>query len=428
MKKNLKTKTHNLYKIIFIFVVFLGIGYAFLEANLNINGDVTVEAPEFNTYIQSVSVTSGSTSGTPVIVGNDKKEVDFSTALTDNGSSFFEETTTLTNKGSAKAYIRNIDVKVYDSSDNEVTLSAPYEYSLTHGDGTPVAAGEELAVAGTQTYKLKFNYISGTDMNTVTDYPTYTFKIIYNFTKDIIILPAGKTKDTLTTGDEICIKGECFNFLHYEGTNDEDIVMLAKWNLKVGYIYNGRYEKTGEYTSTDPGYGLQSSEVLGYVSGSGRFNGIVHFSATNYWYDGSGLKTEYGSSYPTDVYDSTNYKIEPDFSTTCDNSTNCWKTPGYSIAYYVEEYKTLLTGYGATIKDARLLTYSEVTDSSIGCDSTNYSCPTNGFISNTSFWLGSAGWHDAVWTVGANGRFDSYTYSDYYFGVRPVIVLSKSNI
>ena len=85
-KYNSKTKTHNLYKILFLFVVFLGIGYAFLEANLNINGDVTVEAPELNAYIQGVSVTTGSTPGTPVIVGNDKKEVEFSTALTNDGN------------------------------------------------------------------------------------------------------------------------------------------------------------------------------------------------------------------------------------------------------------------------------------------------------------------------------------------------------
>ena len=196
MKKNIKTKTHNLYKIIFILVVFLGIGYAFLEANLNINGDVTVEAPELNSYIQGVSVTTGSTSGTPTIIGNDKKEVDFSTALTSDSNSFFEETTTLVNKGSKKAYLKSVDVKVYDSNDNEVTLSAPYEYSLTHGDETSVEPGEELAIAGTQTYKLKFNYISGTNMSTVTDYPTYTFKITYNFTKESF---ADDSWDTIVT-------------------------------------------------------------------------------------------------------------------------------------------------------------------------------------------------------------------------------------
>ena len=415
--KNSKIKTHNLYKIIFLFVVFLGIGYAFLEANLNINGDTTVEAPEFNTYVQSVSVTSGSTSGTPVIVGNDKKEVDFSTALTDNGSSFFEETTTLTNKGSAKAYIRNIDVKVYDSSNNEVTLSAPYEYSLTHGDGTAVDSAEEIAAGSTQTYKLKFNYISGTDMSTVTDYPSYTFKITYNFKKDIIDLPSGKTKDNLTTGDEICIKGECFNFLHYDGTNNEDIVMLTKYNLKVGNICknDSSYTKIGEYTSSDPGYGLQSSEARGYVLGASTDNGIVAFSTTSYWYAG-GLKPEYGTSYPADVYDATNYKGVPG-------------TNNYSVAYYVDGYKTKLENdYGVTIKDTRLLTYVEATDSSIGCDDLNSSCPTTGFITNTTFWLGTAIDNYNLWCVYSVGGFGRNGVDiGRGFGVRPVIVISKSS-
>ena len=195
MKKNIKTKTHNLYKIIFILVVFLGIGYAFLEANLNINGDVTVEAPELNSYIQGVNVTAGSTSGTPTIIGNDKKEVDFTTALTSDGSSFFEETTTIVNKGSKKAYLSGIDIKVYNGT-TEITLAAPYEYSITHGDGTAIETGEELAIAGTQTYKFKFNYISGTDMTTVTDYPSYTFKTTYNFTKESF---ADDSWDTIVT-------------------------------------------------------------------------------------------------------------------------------------------------------------------------------------------------------------------------------------
>ena len=76
-KSNIKTKTHNLYKVIFLFIVFLGIGYAFLEATLNIEGNTTVEAPELNVYVQSTSVTSGSTAGTPTIIGTDKKEVDY---------------------------------------------------------------------------------------------------------------------------------------------------------------------------------------------------------------------------------------------------------------------------------------------------------------------------------------------------------------
>jgi len=182
MKKNNYVRTHNLYKIIFIFILFLGIGYALLDATLDIDGNTTVTAPTLNVYVQGTSVTTGSTTGTPTIIGNDKKEVDFSTALTNDGNSFFEETTTLVNKGTKKAYLLSIDVKVYDSNNNEVTLSSPYQYSLTNDNGTPISIGSELAVNSTASYKFKFNYVTGTDMTTVTDYPTYTFKITYNYT------------------------------------------------------------------------------------------------------------------------------------------------------------------------------------------------------------------------------------------------------
>jgi hypothetical protein len=205
--------------------------------------------------------------------------------------------------------------------------------------------------------------------------------------------------------------------------------MLSKYNLKVGNIYDSSGHNPGEYTSSDTGYGLQSSEVRGYVSEQTRY-GTVVFSATNYWYDGSALKPEYGSSYPADVYDPVNYKTEPDFSTTCDNSTNCYYTPGYSVAYYVEAYKDILSSYGTTIKEARLLTYAEATDSSIGCDASDYICPTNGFITNTSFWLGSAVSSSRVWVVISDGGFLDYGSlgKDIYVGVRPVIVVEKSNL
>jgi len=187
----------------------------------------------------------------------------------------------------------------------------------------------------------------------------------------IEIITQNRTKDTLQVGDEICINGdtrECFNFIGYDGNN---IKMLSKWNLKVGGIYDNQGNKTGEYTSSDIGYGLQSSDVRGSISGASAYNGTVDFSKTNYW-DSSGLKQKYGSSYPADVYDT-------DYSDATGNN--------YSIAYYVEEYKDKLEDYGVSISNARLLTYAEAVDSSIGCTS-NHFCPTTGFITNTHSGLG----------------------------------------
>ena len=235
------------------------------------------------------------------------------------------------------------------------------------------------------------------------------------------IMTANRTKDTLQVGDEICVNGdttECFNFIRYDGNN---IKMLSKYNLKVGNIYDSAGTKTGEYSSSDTGYGLQSSEALGYVSGQNRY-GTVAFSGTNYWYDGSTLKSKYGSAWDTNnIYDT-------DYSDA--SGTN------YSVAYYVENYKDILENYGLTIQYARLLIYEEATDSNIGCNESSYSCPTTGFITNTSFWLGTAYSASDVWGVYADGLFfkgspsgGSCEYFDgYYYGVRPVIVISKSAI
>ena len=226
--------------------------------------------------------------------------------------------------------------------------------------------------------------------------------------KSVVILPIGRTKDNLQVGDEICIEGtttECFNFIGYE---DNDIKMLAKWNLNVGN------NPKGEATN------LQDSDVKGMKASSTTY-GNVAFSATYHWND-NGLKPKYGSSYPADIYDA-DYKTEPDFSNAGYNTT------GYSIAYYVEEYKDILESYGATIKEARLLKYSEATDASIGCSLSPQACPTNSFITNTSYWTSQAQNQSILWIIASDGSFGTttYTYSGA-FGVRPVIVISKNNI
>ena len=251
---------------------------------------------------------------------------------------------------------------------------------------------------------------------------------------DLIELPDGRSKDNLQLGDEICIYAdttECFYFTGYDGN---DIKMLSKWNLKVGDIldvdpnYNdGRYTAYDCYPTTTPGYGLQSSEARGYLYGEVEY-GAVGFSSSAYWLDGSSLRPKYGNSFPADVYDN-DYAIEPDFSTPC-TGNNCWQnTNGYTIAYYVENYKDVLESYGVTIEEARLLTYDEATNIKEQCPEENYSCSNNSFIVDTSYWLGTVSPLQSKDTVYGIYRNDDIYRSLYYknaFGVRPLIKISKS--
>lgn len=217
-------------------------------------------------------------------------------------------------------------------------------------------------------------------------------------------LPEGRNAYNLQVGDEVCINGdttECFNFIGYDGNN---IKLLSKWNLNVGD------------EAKDVETNLQDSDVKGGADEL-PYYGSVAFSNSGYWEDGNGLKAKYGTSYPADVYD-------PDYEY-------------YSVASYVKNYKNILESYGATINSARLLTYSEAIDNSIGCNSNDELCPTDSFITNTSFWLGTADRvagesYQLIWNISTSGRFGLSTYQGYYdgyvFGVRPVIVLSKREV
>ena len=426
-KRSFLIKRKNIAKLLILIVLGMTVGFAAINTTLKLVGTLEVAKTTWIIEWENPSATGGVTpTSAPTVNSEDPTKVEYQVTLSDPGD-YFEFTVDARNKGTIDAMITNVENVAYENN-TQIAWPTFIENEVTYSDGTALANDHYLKAGTKESFKVKLTYKTGLKADNLP--PTSkTYKFVFTLTymqadehatdrPKLWSLPEGKTATTLSLGDEICLTADptqCFNFIKYDGTNNEDVVMLSKYNLNVGPNAKG--------TATNK----QDSDVKGYVD-SGTKYGNVAFSSTNYWYDGSALKPEYGSSYPADVYDPVNYKTEPDFSTTCD-STNCYYTPGYSVAYYVEAYKTILTGYGAKIKDARLLKYSEATDSSIGCDGSNFSCPTTGFITNTSFWLGSARDYLYVWVVGSDGGLYYHSFdNDNYFGVRPVITLSKSQI
>ena len=235
---------------------------------------------------------------------------------------------------------------------------------------------------------------------------------ITEYVPSLFILPLGRTKDNLQVGDEICIDGttrECFNFIKYDGN---DVVMLSKYNLNVG---------ENAVTGTQ---GIQNSLATGYSENSLPINehyysSSVAFSGTNYWVDeNDDIKLKYGSNYSADVYDE-------DYDSSTGNN--------YSIAYYIKQYEQVLEGYGITIKNSRLLSLNEATSQYIGCNLSSSTCPTNSFITNTSFWLGTAYYSYGLYGIYSEERYGDMIprydcYQDDALGVRPVIVIEKDNM
>jgi len=132
--------------------------------------------------------------------------------------------------------------------------------------------------------------------------------------------------------------------------------------------------------------------------------GYTAFSSTNYW---SNI-----TNYPTSVYDERNDLIKP------------------IVNQYVNYLNVTLnqsTGSLITLAQAE----------NLGCIAANGACATdvNGggtaspWVYSTSYWIGASKTSNVVWVVYNDpGAFDVIEYNEPYFGVRPVIVLSTSNL
>ena len=214
--------------------------------------------------------------------------------------------------------------------------------------------------------------------------------------------PLGKTKETVEVGDIVTIGTEQFYVVKHDGNK---LVLLAKYNLKVGNIINANnWETIGVYSSSDSGYGLQSSEVRAFDR-SGTNRGTIAYTNTVYWKDKVGT-----SEYPGDFC-------------TAANSSNCaYVYDSNSNVYtYIENYKTYLKGQGANVKKARLLSFGEAVE--LGCDDT--SCENAyEFVYATSYWFGSPRDNSLLYYVLFGGSYSNGWFvpgMDKNFGIRPVI-------
>ena len=238
----------------------------------------------------------------------------------------------------------------------------------------------------------------------------------------------------ITVNDEIAIGSEHFYVI---STNTTNTVLLSKYNLLVGDVYNksgSNWSYTKSLSSSDSGYGLQSSSAKGEYSGGTDRTGIVAFSGKGYWNTAeyvcngtscnptgsAGLKSEYANSanaagntgnysqpYPY-VYNSSMSTAAPTY--TQGSPWGYAQNTGYTIAYYVERYVNILKSLGAPSNTTgRLLTYEEANSLS------------STIKGNFSYWLGYA----VSGTTGRGLYWDHFGDSNFWsvcsLGVRPVI-------
>ena len=214
----------------------------------------------------------------------------------------------------------------------------------------------------------------------------------------LAVYPEGKNKETVVIGDIVTINNEEFYVVKHEGN---DLVLLARYNLKVGNKYNSNQEKIGEYTSADDGFGIQSSSI----NACWYKDGNLQFSSTNYWNGKVGQGLKYNGRYCTDTSNASNCAY------VFDSNSNLYS--------YVMNYKEYLESGGIVIKEARLLKLEEA--------NLIYSAP-NGLahtIYNVCFWTGTPYNNSSdMWIAEDKSQYlFIIEYNSLINGVRPVIVI-----
>ena len=392
-----KIKKNNYIILILIVLFCISVGYAVINRTLSITGNSEVVKNTWDIHFENVKVKEGSvTANTPVIDTTTKLTVNFNVMLNLPGD-FYEFTVDVVNSGTIDAMV--------DSVVKTPTLTASQakylNYSIEYQNGEQISTKQLVKANEFVRIKVRVEYrddLTENDLPTTTETLNLGFTVNYvqaDSSTGVVVKDNGVFKITASglldeIGTIVTIGTEKFYTI---GTEGDNVKLLSMHNLYVGNQSDGK----NVVALTNP-TGKQSETARGWFDGYSADNPIIGTTA---------------------------------FSSDSQKGTNYSDYNGSIVEGYVNNYKTILENdYDVDIVEARLITKEELTSEEIGCSAESNTCiNAPSFIYSTTYWSGSAISTNVVWSVYIDGKLNIYAFGyDNNFGVRPVIVLKKSDI
>ena len=157
-------KKKDLIKVsIILLVVAIGLGYAYINSDLNINGTAQVNSANWDVHWANVQVTNGSVSASSPTISN-QTTVNYSVVL-DQPGDYYEFTVDAVNGGTIDAMIDTIDSKLNGATIE--TLPDYLSYTVTYEDGVELEPNHQLLHNTTETYKVKIKYRDDIELNQI---------------------------------------------------------------------------------------------------------------------------------------------------------------------------------------------------------------------------------------------------------------------
>ena len=444
MEKERRTKA-LVVVVLLIVVAGLTVAFAALSTTLNINGTAYLDAAKWGIKFENLS--DPVKVGTATVTGTAKIEESKSAEITGINVSLSTPgdkvtyTVDLVNEGTINAKIDKIE-KTELTSEQQKYLT----FKITDKDGKEVSEGDILSASETRNLTITIEFIK--DL-TKEDLPTSTSTISLSYKLNFVqtdekVTSAGQgvqqactsfdKKDTYNVGDVIALcntttnKSEDFYVIK---DNGDTVKALAKYNLLVGNRFNykedfsdfGINNSPSEISESEQDYGLQSSSASfeidtnkGTPTVTNTVGTISFSNGSSYWSDSKNngsLLSKYGTAYSADVFDSNSTLYAP-----------------------LENYKNYLrNALKKTSTSVDLLSYNEAL--SLGCVITDQENRTGNcksapsWVYSTDYWTSTAIDSSYIWTI-YNIPDMSFGFGDYrtnyLFGLRPVITISKSEL
>ena len=131
----MRNKRKTLIFAITLLVLCFGIGYAYLNSTLNINGATQIDRTAWNVHFENVQMLEGSVSGTEPTIGADTTSLSFSTRLQKPGD-YYAFSVDVKNDGTIDAMVSEVISKM----NNVVITTIPdyLEYMAAYADEIPI--------------------------------------------------------------------------------------------------------------------------------------------------------------------------------------------------------------------------------------------------------------------------------------------------
>ena len=230
--KRYNRKKSYISTLILLIIIFIGIGYAYLQSNLSISGTTEVIGNTWGIHFANISVTEGSIEAvSPATIDpNDNTKVDFSIILSKPGD-FYEFTVDAVNDGSIDSMIGNINnVELTEAQQKYL------EYNLTYSDGSTITINDKLLHNSSEKLKCRIEFksnIENDELPSNSQNLTLSFSFNYlqsnsNARERDRIITIGLEKDNMEIGDYFAIGTNILGNNHIIGNNE---TILSDWRI-----------------------------------------------------------------------------------------------------------------------------------------------------------------------------------------------------